>query len=54
MKNKFIEQSDLTIKQYKLDINASVLSKKDLNLKLTQIEIEIIIYLNDLPSNNFN
>ena len=47
MKNKFIEQSDLTIKQYKLDINARVLSKKDLNLKLTQKEIEIIIYLND-------
>tara|TARA_B100002051_G_C16560874_1_gene547459 strand:+ start:287 stop:856 length:570 start_codon:yes stop_codon:yes gene_type:complete len=51
MKNKFIEQSDLTIKQYKLDINARVLSKKDLNLKLTQKEIEIIIYLNDSNKN---
>ena len=51
MKNKFIEQSDLTIKQYKLDINSRVLSKKDLNLKLTQKEIEIIIYSNDSNKN---
>ena len=50
MKNKFIEQW-LTIKQYKLDINSRVLSKKDLNLKLTQKEIEIIIYLNDSNNN---
>ena len=51
MKNKFIEQSDLTIKQYKLDINARILSKKDLILKLTQKEIEIIIYLNGSNKN---
>ena len=51
MKNKFIEQSDLTIKQYKLDINARILSKKDLILKLTQKEIEIIIYLNNSNKN---
>ena len=47
IKLKFIQQSKITIKGYKLNLNSKFFSKGNLNLKLTEKEIEIILYLND-------
>tara|TARA_B100000795_G_scaffold181283_1_gene137353 strand:+ start:821 stop:1408 length:588 start_codon:yes stop_codon:yes gene_type:complete len=46
IKLKFSHQSKININEYDLNINSRVLSKEDLNLKLTEKEIEIILYLN--------
>ena len=51
MKNKYIEQSDLNIKEYKLNTNSRTFSKNGLSLKLTQKEIEIIVYLKNSQKN---
>ena len=51
MKNKYIEQSDLHIKEYKLNTNSRTFSKNGLILKLTQKEIEIIVYLKNSQKN---
>ena len=47
LKNKFQSQSDLDIRGYKLNINSRVLSKKNVSLKLTQKESEIILFLSN-------
>jgi hypothetical protein len=47
IKLKFNQQSKLVIKGYELDLNSKFFSKSNLNLKLTEKEIEIILYLND-------
>jgi len=47
IKLKFNQQSKLVIKGYALNLNAKFFSKNNLNLKLTEKEIEIILYLND-------
>ena len=47
IKLKFNQQSKLVIKGYVLNLNAKFFSKNNLNLKLTEKEIEIILYLND-------
>ena len=47
LKNKFQSQSDLEIRDYKLNINSRVLSKKNVSLKLTQKESEIILFLSN-------
>jgi len=47
IKLKFNQQSKLVIKGYALNLNAKLFSKNNLNLKLTEKEIEIILYLND-------
>ena len=47
IKLKFNQQSKLVIKGYELNINSKFLSKDNLKLKLTEKEIEIILYLND-------
>ena len=47
MKLKFNHQSKININGYELNINSKVFSKNDLNLKLTEKEIEIILYLNN-------
>ena len=47
IKLKFNQQSKLVIKGYELDLNSKFFSKDNLNLKLTEKEIEIILYLND-------
>mgnify|MGYP006133614025 CR=1 FL=1 len=47
MKIKFNHQSKVNIKGYELNLNSKFFSKKDLNLKLTEKEIEIILYLNN-------
>ena len=46
IKLKFTQQSKITIKHYELNLNSKFLSKSNLKLKLTEKEIEIILYLN--------
>jgi DNA-binding CsgD family transcriptional regulator len=45
IKLKFNHQSKINIKGYELDINSKFITKNDLNLRLTEKEIEIILYL---------
>ena len=47
IKLKFNKQSKITIKGYELNLNSKFFSKGSLKLKLTEKEIEIILYLND-------
>jgi len=47
IKLKFNQQSKITIKGYGLNLNSKILCKGSLELKLTEKEIEIILYLND-------
>ena len=47
IKLKFNQQSTITIKNYELNLNSKFFSKGNLKLKLTEKEIEIILYLND-------
>ena len=47
IKLKFDYQSKIIIKGYELNLNSKFFSKGFLNLKLTEKEIEIILYLND-------
>ena len=47
IKLKFNQQSKVIIKDYELNLNSKFLSKNYLNLKLTEKEIEIILYLNN-------
>tara|TARA_B110000977_G_scaffold150369_1_gene190675 strand:+ start:271 stop:852 length:582 start_codon:yes stop_codon:yes gene_type:complete len=46
IKLKFNQQSKISIKGYELDLNSKSFSKDNLKLKLTEKEIEIILYLN--------
>ena len=45
IKLKFDYQSKINIKGYSLNLNSKFFSKSDLSLKLTEKEIEIILYL---------
>jgi len=45
IKLKFNHQSKIIIKEYELNLNSKFFSKDNLNLKLTEKEIEIILYL---------
>ena len=47
IKLKFNQQSKIIIKGYELNLNSKLFSKGNLKLKLTEKEIEIILYLND-------
>jgi len=47
IKLKFNQQSKTIIKGYELNLNSKFFSKENLKLKLTEKEIEIILYLND-------
>ena len=47
IKLKFNHQSKMNIKGYELNLNSKFFSKNDLSLKLTEKEIEIILYLNE-------
>ena len=47
IKLKFNHQSKINIKGYELDLNSKFFSKGNLKLKLTEKEIEIILYLNN-------
>tara|TARA_B100000780_G_scaffold147240_1_gene102881 strand:- start:280 stop:867 length:588 start_codon:yes stop_codon:yes gene_type:complete len=46
IKIKFNHQSRVIVKNYEIDLNSKTLSKDHLILKLTEKEIEIILYLN--------
>ena len=48
IKLKFNNQSKIIIKGYELNLNSKFFSKDNLKLKLTEKEIEIILYLKDL------
>ena len=47
IKLKFNQQSNVIIKGYELNLNSKFFSKGSLNLKLTEKEIEVILYLNN-------
>ena len=47
IKLKFNNQSKIIIKGYELNLNSKFFIKDSLNLKLTEKEIEIILYLNN-------
>ena len=47
IKLRFNHQSKINIKQYKLNLNSKFFSNDFVNLKLTEKEIEIILYLNE-------
>ena len=47
IKLKFDQQSKIIIKGYELNLNSKFFSKGNLNLRLTEKEIEIILYLNN-------
>jgi hypothetical protein len=47
IKLRFDQQSKTTIKDYELNLNSKFFSKNNLKLKLTEKEIEIILYLNN-------
>ena len=47
IKLKFNNQSKIIIKGYELNLNSKFFIKDNLNLKLTEKEIEIVLYLND-------
>ena len=48
IKLKFNQQSKVKIKGYELNLNSKFFSKGNLKLKLTEKEIEIILYLNNI------
>ena len=45
IKLKFNNQSKINIKNYELNLNSKFFSKEGLSIKLTEKEIEIILYL---------
>ena len=47
LKQKFQDQSQISIGKYKLDLNSRKLLNKEKSLKLTERETEIIIFLNN-------
>ena len=47
IKLRFNHQSKINIKGYELNLNSKFFSKKNLSLKLTEKEIEIILFLNE-------
>ncbi len=52
IKLKFNYQSKINIKGYELDLNSKFFSKDSVILKLTEKEIEIILYLNETKEKN--
>ena len=47
LKNKFVNQSKIKIKNYLIDLNSREISINDIRLKLTEKEINTIIYLSN-------
>ncbi len=45
LKEKYNSQANFNVKNYKVDLNSRVISNQKKNLKLTEREIEIILYL---------
>ena len=48
LKNQFVEQSRVTIKNYTIDINSREIVSKNVKLKITEKEINTIIYLSKI------
>ena len=48
LKNQFVEQSRVTIKNYTIDINSREIVSKNVKLKLTEKEVNTIIYLSKI------
>ncbi len=46
LKNKYRDQSNIKISNYLLNLNSRILSHNELKLKLTEKEINIILFLN--------
>ena len=46
LKQKYIDQSEIKIKEYILDLNSRKITKDKKQLKLTEREIDIILHLN--------
>ena len=51
MKLKFSYQAKINVNDYELNLNSKLLSKDGLNLKLTEKETEIILYLHETKKN---
>ncbi len=47
LKNKFVNQSKVLIKNYSIDLNSREISSNEIKLKLTEKEINTIIYLSN-------
>ena len=45
LKYKYSEQSDILVGKYSIDVNSRLIKRNDENLKLTEREIEIILFL---------
>ena len=52
IKLRFNNQSKINIRDYELNLNSKFISKSDLNLRLTEKEIGIILYLNDAKNDH--
>ena len=50
LKNKYQNQSELKIREYILDINSGTLARDNKQLKLTQKETEILLFLNNFKN----
>ena len=47
IKQKYYFQSKIKLKNYSLDLNSRTITKNSINLKLTEREMDIILFLND-------
>jgi len=47
IKQKYDFQSKIKLKNYSLDVNSRIITKNRINLKLTEREMDIILFLND-------
>ena len=47
LKNKFIDQSNITIGEYNLDLNSRKISSGDKSLSLTERETNLIVFIKD-------
>ena len=45
LRTNFLNKSNIKIKDYSLDLNSKIISKKNKQLKLTEKEIQIILFL---------
>ena len=45
LKQKYFEQSDILINKYSIDLNSRIIKDSKHNLKLTEREIQIILFL---------
>ena len=50
LKNKFLNNSKINIIDYEINLNSKVISKNDIKLKLTEKEVDFILFLNNTNS----